>query len=38
MEEMIVKPLMIACSAHVNDEVEKKALKCGFDIVIESPL
>jgi len=38
MKEKTVKPLMIACSAYIDDEIEKKALKCGFDLVIESPL
>ena len=33
-----MKPLMIACLAHVDEYIELNANKNGFDIVIESPL
>ena len=33
-----LQPLLIACSAHINDEIEKKAKDNGFDLVLESPL
>ena len=29
---------MVAVSAHITTEIEKKALACGFDEVVESPL
>jgi hypothetical protein len=31
-------PLLVACSAHVNDEIENRAIELGFDFVVESPL
>ena len=31
-------PLLVACSAHINNEIEKRALETGFDFVVESPL
>ena len=33
-----IKPLMVAVSANVNDEIVSQAIACGFDKVIEAPL
>lgn len=32
------RPYMVACSALINNQIEQKAIKSGFDLVIESPL
>lgn len=31
-------PLMVACSAYIDDETRKKCLKIGFNVILESPL
>ena len=31
-------PLMIACSAHIDEYTRLKAKREGFDLVLESPL
>ena len=33
-----MKPLMIACSADINPEIQKEAIEAGFDIVVQAPL
>ena len=33
-----MKPLMIACSAYINPEIQKEAIEAGFDIVVQAPL
>ena len=33
-----IKPLIVAVSANVNDEIISQAMACGFDKVIEAPL
>ena len=31
-------PLMIACSAHIDEYTRQKAILTGFDLVMEAPL
>ena len=31
-------PLMIACSAHIDEYTKQRAILTGFDLVIEAPL
>ena len=31
-------PLMIACSAHIDEYTKQKAILTGFDLVMEAPL
>ena len=38
IEDMAARPLMVAYSAMVNDEVCKNAKEVGFDMVIENPI
>ena len=38
IEDMATRPLMVAYSALVNDDVCKSAKEAGFDIVIENPI
>ena len=38
IEDMFTQPLMVAFSGLVNDEVTSKAMKLGFDEIIEAPL
>ncbi len=33
-----IKPLIVAVSANVNNEIIAQAMACGFDKVIEAPL
>ena len=33
-----MKPLIIACSADINPEIQKEAIEAGFDIVVQAPL
>ena len=33
-----MKPLMIACSADINPEIQKEAIEAGFDIIVQAPL
>ena len=37
-EEMGKVPLMVAISAHINEEIRKKCIAIGFNIIIETPL
>ena len=30
-----LKPILIACSAHINRDIEKKSIDKGFDLVLE---
>ena len=32
------KPIIIACSSHVNDEVKEKTARIGFDLTMAAPL
>ena len=38
LEKGSSRPYMVACSALINHQIEQKAIKSGFDLVIESPL
>ena len=32
------KPYLVACTGFVNQEVHRKAIESGFDMVVEQPL
>jgi hypothetical protein len=32
------KPILVALSALINEDVRKKCLKAGFNVIMESPL
>ena len=36
--DAVDKPIMVACSAFVDESIRHYAIKAGFDVVIESPL
>ena len=38
LEKESLRPYMVACSALINHQIEQKAIRSGFDLVVESPL
>ena len=35
---VVNKPYLVACSAHIDYEIEENAKKAGFEFVVEQPL